>query len=411
MALDIIDKETFGSFCSQVEYKSFIQSIEMAELLQKRGYQTQYLAISDQKDIKVAAILYSVAMAGGLRMEINSGPVVADTTYTTAFYKVLQDYAKQQGALELVIKPYDTYQTFTSDGHPNDDEKPELIKALTKLNFTHDGLLTGYPNGEGDWHYVKELSGLTSANLIKSFSKKGKALLKKAKTFGIKLHKLSRDELTQFKAITAATSSRRDYTDKPLSYYQDFYDSFGDSCEFMVATLNFDDYLANLRHSQDRLKQGMAKLEADLAKNPRSEKKQNRLRELSSQFDTFQVRVAEAQELIIKYGKKDVPLAGSLFVYTPQEAVYLFSGSYPEFNRFYAPALLQEHVMLRAIEKGISCYNFLGIMGEFDGSDGVLRFKQNFNGYITRKMGTFRYYPKPFKYKAIQAIKTMLGRS
>lgn len=72
----------------------------------------------------------------------------------------------------------------------------------------------------------------------------------------------------------------------------------------MVATLNFDDYLANLRHSQDRLKQGMAKLEADLAKNPRSEKKQNRLRELSSQFDTFQVRVAEAQELIIKYGKK-----------------------------------------------------------------------------------------------------------
>lgn len=178
----------------------------------------------------------------------------------------------------------------------------------------------------------------------------------------------------------------------------------------MVATLNFDDYLTNLRHSQDRLKQGMAKLEADLAKNPRSEKKQNQLRELSSQFDTFQVRVAEAQELIIKYGKKDVPLAGSLFVYTPQEAVYLFSGSYPEFNRFYAPALLQEHVMLRAIEKGISCYNFLGIMGEFDGSDGVLRFKQNFNGYITRKMGTFRYYPKPFKYKVIQAIKAILGR-
>ena len=31
-------------------------------------------------------------------------------------------------------------------------------------------------------------------------------------------------------------------------------------------------------------------------------------------------------------------------------------------------------------------YNFLGITGVFDGSDGVLRFKQNFNGYIVRKM-------------------------
>ncbi|MFR6420558.1 MAG: peptidoglycan bridge formation glycyltransferase FemA/FemB family protein [Streptococcus salivarius] len=47
----------------------------------------------------------------------------------------------------------------------------------------------------------------------------------------------------------------------------------------------------------------------------------------------------------------------------------------------------------------------------FDGSDGVLRFKQNFNGYIVRKMGTFRYYPQPFKYKAIQGIKKLLGRS
>ena len=68
---------------------------------------------------------------------------------------------------------------------------------------------------------------------------------------------------------------------------------------------------------------------------------------------------------------------GSLFVYTPQEAVYLFSGSYPEFNKFYAPALLQEYVMTQAIKRGITFYNFLGIMGIFDGSDGVLRFKQN----------------------------------
>ena len=50
-------------------------------------------------------------------------------------------------------------------------------------------------------------------------------------------------------------------------------------------------------------------------------------------------------------------------------------------------------------------------MGIFDGSDGVLRFKQNFNGYNVRKMGTFRYYPQPLKYKAIQGVKKLLGRN
>ena len=81
----------------------------------------------------------------------------------------------------------------------------------------------------------------------------------------------------------------------------------------------------------------------------------------------------------------------------PQESTYLFSGSYTEFNKFYAPAVLQEYMMLETIKRGIPRYNFLGIQGIFDGSDGVLRFKQNFNGYIVRKMGTFRYYPSPLE--------------
>ena len=115
--------------------------------------------------------------------------------------------------------------------------------------------------------------------------------------------------------------------------------------------------------------------------------------------------------MIAQHGSEDVVLAGSLFIYTPQEAVYLFSGSYTEFNKFYAPVVLQEHVMTEAIKRGITFYNFLGIQGVFDGSDGVLRFKQNFNGYIVRKMGTFRYYPRPRLHKAITAVKKLLGRA
>ena len=37
--------------------------------------------------------------------------------------------------------------------------------------------------------------------------------------------------------------------------------------------------------------------------------------------------------------------------------------------------------------------------------------QENFNGYIVRKMGTFRYYPQPLKYKLIQGLKKLLKRS
>ena len=411
MTLTTISKEEFTSFANTVSHRSFIQSAEMADLLVERGNTVQFIAWKEDDQVQVAAILYSLPMTGGLHMEINSGPLYQEEAMLEPFYVALKDYAKENSAIELVIKPYDTYQTFDSDGNPTSEEQTHFMDTLKNLGYQHDGLTTGYPGGEGDWHYVKDMEGITEKNLLQSFSKKGKPLVKKAKSFGIELKRLNRDELQLFKDITSSTSDRRDYQDKTLDYYQTFYDSFGDKADFMIATLNFHHYYTNLEKDQAKLAQKIEKLQKDLEVNPNSEKKQNQLREFSSQFDTFEVRKKEAKEYIEKYGDQDVILAGSLFVYMPQESTYIFSGSYTEYNKFYAPAVLQEYMMLETIKRGIPRYNFLGIQGIFDGSDGVLRFKQNFNGYIVRKMGTFRYYPRPLKYKMISLIKKLLGRS
>ncbi len=387
-----------------------MQTVEMADLLEKRGFDITFLGLETDGAIQVAGVLYSMPMTGGLHMEINSGPASTSTAYLSEFYKELKAYAKENGAFELIVKPYDTYQSFDNHGNPNDDEKPELISCLTDLGYSYDGLQTGYPGGEPDWHYVKDLSGLTPETLRKSFSKKGRPLVNKTNSFGIKVRKLTRDELHIFKEITASTSERREYTDKPLDYYEAFYDSFGDKCEFVIATINFQDYLKNMQAGHDKIAADLAVLNQKIAEGVNSGKVNKQKAQLDKQISTFDVRLKEAKELIQKHGSEDVVLAGSLFVYTPQEAVYLFSGSYTEFNKFYAPVALQEHVMMEALKRGINFYTFLGIQGIFDGSDGVLRFKQNFNGYIVRKMGTFRYYPRPMLHKIIAIAKKILRR-
>lgn len=387
-----------------------MQTVEMADLLEKRGFDITFLGLETDGAIQVAGVLYSMPMTGGLHMEINSGPASTSTAYLSEFYKELKAYAKENGAFELIVKPYDTYQSFDNHGNPNDDEKPELISCLTDLGYSYDGLQTGYPGGEPDWHYVKDLSGLTPETLRKSFSKKGRPLVNKTNSFGIKVRKLTRDELHIFKEITASTSERREYTDKPLDYYEAFYDSFGDKCEFVIATINFQDYLKNMQAGHDKIAADLAVLNQKIAEGVNSAKVNKQKAQLDKQISTFDIRLKEAKELIQKHGSEDVVLAGCLFVYTPQEAVYLFSGSYTEFNKFYAPVALQEHVMMEALKRGINFYTFLGIQGIFDGSDGVLRFKQNFNGYIVRKMGTFRYYPRPMLHKIIAIVKKILRR-
>lgn len=410
MTLKILSREDYEILNTRFKERSFMQTVEMADLLEKRGFDITFLGLETDGAIQVAGVLYSMPMTGGLHMEINSGPASTSTAYLSEFYKELKAYAKENGAFELIVKPYDTYQSFDNHGNPNDDEKPELISCLTDLGYSYDGLQTGYPGGEPDWHYVKDLSGLTPETLRKSFSKKGRPLVNKTNSFGIKVRKLTRDELHIFKEITASTSERREYTDKPLNYYEAFYDSFGDKCEFVIATINFQDYLKNMQAGHDKIAADLAVLNQKIAEGVNSAKVNKQKAQLDKQISTFDVRLKEAKELIQKHGSEDVVLAGSLFVYTPQEAVYLFSGSYTEFNKFYAPVALQEHVMMEALKRGINFYTFLGIQGIFDGSDGVLRFKQNFNGYIVRKMGTFRYYPRPMLHKIIAIAKKILRR-
>ena len=391
MTLTTISKEEFTSFANTVPHRSFIQSAEMADLLVERGNTVQFIAWKEDDQVQVAAILYSLPMTGGLHMEINSGPLYQEEAMLEPFYAALKDYAKENGAIELIIKPYDTYQTFDSDGNPTSEEQPHFMDTLKNLGYQHDGFQTGYPGGEPVWHYLKTIKGDDSKSLLKSFNKNCSRNITTALNYDISIRNITREEIPQFKQIIEETGKRQGFEDKSLSYYYDLYDSFGPNAEFVVAEINSTVALAHLDQKISLL-------------NPSAKQYEQQLQKLEKQKNIVRETLAGKES-------ETVPLACALIIYTPSEVTYLFGGSYTKYQKFSAAFLIQYHAMKRALEKGITLYNFLGIQGIFDGSDGVLRFKQNFNGYIVRKMGTFRYYPRPLKYKMISLIKKLLGRS
>jgi len=391
MTLTTISKEEFTSFANTVSHRSFIQSVEMAYLLEKRGNTVQFIAWKQNDQVQVAAILYSLSMTGGLHMEINSGPLYQEETLLEPFYAALKDYAKKNGAIELVIKPYDHYQTFDSDGNPISEEQSHFLDTLKNLGYQHDGFQTGYPGGEPVWHYLKTIKEADSKSLLKSFNKNCSRNITTALNYDISIRNITREEIPQFKQIIEETGKRQGFEDKSLSYYYDLYDSFGPNAEFVVAEINSTAALAHLDQKISLL-------------NPSAKQYEQQLQKLEKQKNIVRETLAGKES-------ETVPLACALIIYTPSEVTYLFGGSYTKYQKFSAAFLIQYHAMKRALQKGITLYNFLGIQGIFDGSDGVLRFKQNFNGYIVRKMGTFRYYPHPLKYKMISLIKKLLGRS
>ena len=391
MTFNIISREDFYQHSLITSNHSFLQSIEMADLLEKRGATIQYIGWEEQGTLAISAILYSLPMTGGLHYEINSGPIVTDARHLPDFYKALQDYVKENGGIEFILKPYDHYQTFDSNGNPTEEEQKQLLHPLLDLGYQFDGLQVGYPGGEPVWHYLKDLTDFDAKSLLKSFNKNCSRNITTALNYDISIRNISRDEIPQFKQISEETGKRQGFEDKSLDYYYDLYDTFGKNAEFLIAEINTADSLAYLDQKISLL-------------NPSSKQYEQQLQKLEKQKTLVRETLADETA-------ETVPLACALIIYNPSEVTYLFGGSYTKYQKFSAAFLIQYHAMKRALEKEITLYNFLGIQGIFDGSDGVLRFKQNFNGYIVRKMGTFRYYPNPLKFKALSLIKRLLGRS
>ena len=391
MTFKIISREDFYQHSLTTSNHSFLQSIEMADLLQKRGATIQYIGWEEQGTLAISAILYSLPMTGGLHYEINSGPIVTDARYLPDFYKALQDYVKENGGIEFILKPYDHYQVFDSNGNPTEKEQEQLLHSLLDLGYQFDGLQVGYPGGEPVWHYLKDLTDFDEKSLLKSFNKNCSRNITTALNYDISIRNINRDEIPQFKQIIEETGKRQGFEDKSLDYYYNLYDTFGDDAEFLIAEINRANALAYLDQKIYLL-------------NPSSKQYEQQLQKLEKQKTIVRETLADETA-------ETVPLACALIIYNPSEVTYLFGGSYTKYQKFSAAFLIQYHAMKRALEKGITLYNFLGIQGIFDGSDGVLRFKQNFNGYIVRKMGTFRYYPNPLKFKTLSLIKRILGRS
>ncbi|MDG3132718.1 aminoacyltransferase [Streptococcus suis] len=384
-----ISKEEFLKHCRQVKEKSFFQSEEMSVLLTKRGYDIRLVGYRNaESEVVISSLLFCKSMVGGLYMELNSGPLITDETYLGAFYQSLKNYAKSEGVLELVIKPFQTYQIFDSFGKPASQENAHLINLLEKCDFQHDGFQTGYPNGEPVWHYVKDLQGYSSTSLLQSYNKNSIRNIKNAEDYSVIIRSISKNELSDFKKIIEETGIRQGFLDKDLDYYDALFEVFGKRADFMVAELDIQNSLSQIDNKLNTI-------DTNLKQYKQKQQKLLKQREI-------------LQSILRQTSSSILLLACTLIIYDDHEATYLFGGSYSEFQRLSAPFLLQYKAMLQAMSRNIYHYNFLGIQGIFDGSDGVLRFKQNFNGYILRKAGTFRYYPYPIRYKILQIIKKIV---
>lgn len=405
-----LTEQEFNTYAAESPAGNFLQTSEMKRLLEDRGWSCEYVGVKRANEVIAASVLSKKKVKIGYAYDIDGGILMdyTDKPCVETFFTGLKKHMKQGNGIYLNFTPNKVIRLRDQEGEVVETVNQELFDYLTSLGMVHQGFDHQNFGGAPRWIFVKNVEGLTEQTLFQSYGKAAKYDVKKTQEYGITTRELAYEELPLFKKLTEETSERRGFDDKDLRYYQSVYKEFGERAKFVVAEINFATYLENLHEKLRKLQETLNTINEALIENPKSRKRNNQKKEFEDEVRTVRKRIDEAMSM--KDSDDTEILAGALFIIHPQEVVYLFSGTYEKYKQYYAPYLIQHKMLSYTIENSIPRYNFYGVDGIFDGSDGVLKFKQSFGGNVEELMGSFHWTVQPVKYSLYAFLKKVRER-
>ena len=256
------------------------------------------------------------------------------------------------------------------------------------------------------WMHVIEINGKKEEEVLKDMESKTRQILRKNEKSSIKTREIVKEELPIFKSIMEHTGDRRDFIDRPLSYYEAMWDNLHDSgiLKILLAEIDFEEYEKNTikekEETEKNLKDRIYKHDNNLLKM--NEKKY----ETSNKQDKESIERLEKQLLKIKtykkeYGKKK-NLGTILFLIYGNEVLSLFGGTDDNLLQFQSAYTVHYAGIKYAIDHGYKRYNFYGITGDFRKENplyGLYLFKKSFGGHVVELIGEYDLVISNFWYK------------
>ncbi len=411
MELVTLNKKEFKDYADKHSQITFHQTKEWADLKAKNGWEAHYVGLKDNKKIVAAALLLSktVPLVKKKMFYSPRGFLIDYNNYDLLenFTKQLKIYAKKHGAIFVKIDPYLEYQEHDNDGKiiENGKNNKHAVENLKKLSYKHYGFNVMQDTLQPRWMHVIDTENKNLDKVMKDMESKTRQILRKNEKCGITTREISRDELPIFKDIMQHTSDRREFVDRPLSYYESMWDSLHDSgiLKILIAEIDFDLYKKN---TQEELNQNKHDLEDRINKKENNLLKMNDKKyEQSNTQNKETIKRLEKQlekiaELKKEHGKK-VVLGGILFLVYGNEVLSLYGGSNEKLMQFQSAYTVHFAGVKMAVEGHYKKYNFYGITGDFRKENplyGLFLFKKSFGGHVSELIGEFDLIISPFWY-------------
>ena len=236
MKLKKLSKKEFKTFADKNPEITFHQTEEWANLKKVNNWDAHYIGLEDDnKKIVAGALLLSKTLPiikkkmfyspRGFLIDYNNKELLKK------FTEEIKKYAKTENAIFIKIDPFVEYQEHDNNGDivKNGYNNKDAVENLKSLGYKFFGFNLMQDTLQPRWMHVIETKDRNLDDVMKDMESKTRQILRKNEKCGITTREITRDELPIFKDIMKHTSDRREFVDRPLSYYEAMWDALHDS--------------------------------------------------------------------------------------------------------------------------------------------------------------------------------------
>lgn len=388
-----LEKQEFIDFCNSNPQALFFQSPYWIEIKEQNGWSGKLLGVKENDKIIIATVVLYKSLKGivkfayaprGFLMDYSRLDLLEEFTYS------IKAYLKKDGIAFLKINPYVDYQLRDIHGNIIEGTKNDaLIEKLKSLGYKHYGFYVDMDEKkdlEPRWISVLDIKGKSIDELFKTFRSGTKWGINNSKKNFITLIEADENSLTEFKNLMQHTAERREFVDRPLSYYQEMFKVLDreNAVKVLLAEVNLKELLDFTKARFEKNAKRLTVIEG----NP---KKQNEYNEIKSEQESIAKKITVLESDVKEFGEKKI-IAGGWYMLYGKEVVYLFGASYKPFMKYNSQYLLQYEMIKFATENGYEKFNFYGIDGNFSEDSknyGLFDFKRGFNADVHELIGEF----------------------
>lgn len=403
-----LSESQFDKYASEHKYRNYYQTSSYAKLMTKYGYKSQFLGFVNEynKLIGASLIIYKEAYRKYKTAYAPRGPLFSleNKELVNEMIEKLKDTLEKQDFMLLRIDPYVPISIRAADGSVlNYNEKSnEIISNLRENGFEYKGKNLYFETEKPRWEAIVILQR-DEREIFARMDKRTRTKIRRGITSGLGIYKDENKNLEKLYRYIAKKEK------KPISYYEDLIEAYGDNIEIYYEKIKTENYVINSRRNYEKEQEyndSLAGIIQDMSLDPKErESYLNKKMESDKMINAYKNNLLKATELL-KNKPEGIIVAGALVIKYDNAAFIITEGVDEKYSPLNAGYLLKWQLIQEFNNQGYKYINLNAIVGDFENKDqrknryaGLNEAKLGYDSTITEYIGEFDLVLNSFAYK------------